>query len=110
MDGRSKKAVETEAGACGVFAWMPPGCRISASLVIRDKALNARRFLLHFIAGADIGLRGIHGRAGKPATDATAGTPLCALPESRALPGYGKLRQHGVPNRWREERSIAHRE
>jgi hypothetical protein len=47
-------------------------------------------FCCNFTAGADVGQTGIHGRAGKPATNATAGTLLCALPESRALPGYGK--------------------
>jgi hypothetical protein len=47
-DGRAKNAVETGAGEGGVPAQMPQGSLLAANLVIPDKALSARRFLLHF--------------------------------------------------------------
>jgi hypothetical protein len=66
---------------------------------------------------AKTGESGIHGDANAkqeltqpPFAAPSAGTLLCEVPESRALCGHEKLRQHGVSNRWREEKSIARRE
>jgi hypothetical protein len=46
-----KNTVETGAGAGGAPGQTPQGSRLAAAFVIRDKALNARRFLLQSYRG-----------------------------------------------------------